>query len=92
MMLYCADLDAAAPRPGPGAVVGHDVEADDQRVLRRGQGQLHVALGDAADGRVQHADAHLLVVQLLQLLADGLDRAAEVGLEDDLQLGDLGLG
>ena len=81
------------PRPARSAsVVGHDVEADDHRVLGRGQGQLHVALGDAADAGVQHADADFLVLELLQLLADRLDRAAEVGLEDDLQLGDLGLG
>ena len=40
---------------------------------------------------VQDADADLLVLQLFQFLANGLDRAAEVGLEDDLQLGDLGL-
>ena len=59
---------------------------------RRGQGQPHVAFGDAADAGVQDADADFLVLQLLQFLADGLDGAAEVGLEDDLQLGDLGLG
>ena len=37
------------------------------------------------------ADADFVVLELFQFLADGLDGAAEVGLEDDLQLGDLGL-
>ena len=54
--------------------------------------QVHVALGDGADAGVQHAGADLLVVELLEFLADRLDRAAGLGLEDHLQLGDLGLG
>ncbi len=40
----------------------------------------------------QDADADFLVLELFELLADRLDGAAEVGLEDDLELGDLGLG
>ena len=71
-----ADLDAALFGELQGRVVGHDVEADDHRVLRRRQGQLHVAFGDAADGRVQNADAHFVVDELFQFLADGLDGAA----------------
>ena len=86
-----ADLDAALVGQGLGALVGHDVEADDERVLRRGPGQPDVVFRDAADGRFQDADADLRMYQLLQLLADGLDGAAGLGLEDDLQLGDLGL-
>src|SRR5207249_612764 len=74
-----------------GPVVGHGIEADDHRVLRRGQREPDVALGNMPDAGLQHAHAHFLVVQLFQLLADRLDRAAEVGLEDDLELGDLRL-
>ena len=57
-----------------------------------GQGQLHVADRDAADAGVQQPDADFLVLELLEFLADRFDRAAEVGLQDHLQLGDLGCG
>ena len=36
--------------------------------------------------------AHFLVDELLELLADRLDRAAGLGLQDDLEFGDLRLG
>jgi len=55
------------------AVVGHGIEPEDEGVVRRGQRQLHVAFGDAADARVQEADAHLVVVQFFEFFADGFD-------------------
>ena len=66
-----------------GLFVRHHVEADDDRV--RGVGQVDVGLGDAADRGLQHLDLHLGVLELGQLLADGLDRAADVGPQDDVQ-------
>jgi hypothetical protein len=62
-----------APRVGQmqGLVVGHHVEANDDRIFRRSECQLHVALGDRADAGVQHANAHFLVNQLFKFLANG---------------------
>ena len=57
-----------------------------------GVGQEDVALGDAADALVQDADRDLGVLELLQLLDQGLERALDVGLEDQVQALDLLLG
>ena len=84
-----SDLDPFFLGQSLGTVVGHDVETDDDGVYRRGQSELHIAFGDAADRRMEDADAHLVMLELFQLLADRLDRAAEVGFKDDFQLGDL---
>ena len=45
--VVAADLHALLLGQRAGLFVGHDVEADDDRV--RGVGQVHVGLGDAAD-------------------------------------------
>ena len=64
-----------------------DVEADDDRVRRRGQ--QHIGFGDRADAGVQHANLDLVVRQLLQRVRQHFGRAADVGLEDDVELLDL---
>ena len=46
---------------------------------------MDVGLGDAADRGLQDLDLDLGMLQLGQLLADGLDRAADVGPEDDVE-------
>ena len=71
---------ASAPRLG----VRPHVEADDHRV-RRG-GEHDVVLGDSARGRVDDGHAHLCVLDLLELGERGLDRAGDVGLEDDVEV------
>ena len=48
-------------------------------------GQVDVGLGDAAHRGLQNLDLHLGVLELRQLLADGLDRAAHVGPENDVE-------
>ena len=44
-----------------------------------------VGLGDAADRGLQDLDLHLGMFELAEFLLDGLDRAAHVGPEDDVQ-------
>ena len=46
---------------------------------------MDVGLGDAAHGGLQDLDLHLGMLELGELLADGLDRAADVGPQDDVQ-------
>jgi hypothetical protein len=62
---------SSASRRAP--LVGHGIEAHHQRVFRRRQCELHVVLGNAADAREQHADAHLLVGQFLQFLIASIE-------------------
>ena len=61
-----------------------DVEADDDRVRRRRQ--QHVGFGDRADARVQHANLDLVVRQFLKRVGQHFGRAADVGLQNDVQL------
>ena len=81
-----ADLDPLPLGELPCLGRRPDVEADHHRVRR--SGQVDVVLGDAADAGVDHVDAHLGVVDLLQLADDRLDGALHVALEDDVQVGD----
>src|SRR5580700_10696207 len=61
-----------------------DVEADDHRV--RGDGQVHVVLGDRADAAADHAQADFLAdIELEQRVLQGLDRAGHVALDDAQQ-------
>ena len=46
---------------------------------------MDVGLGHAAHRRLEDLDLHLGMLELAQLLADRLDRAADVGAEDDVQ-------
>ena len=58
----------------------------------RGVGQEDVALGDPADALEEDPDRDLGVLELLQLLGEGLERALDVGLEDQVEALDLLLG
>src|ERR671924_793066 len=79
-----ADLDAPALGERPRLRGGAHVEADDERV--RGRREVHVALADPADTLVDDIDAHLGVLDLLQLRDRGLDRALHVALEDEVEV------
>src|SRR6185369_9083320 len=78
------DLDLLALRQLARAHVGPHVEADDDRV--RGRGEQHVGLGDLAHGRADDAHRDLARRQLLQRLAQRLDRAVHVALDEHLEL------
>ena len=60
------------------------VEADDERV--RGRREVDVVLGDPTDAGVDDVDAHLGVLDLLELAEERLDRALDVALEDDVEI------
>src|SRR5205085_9788760 len=51
-----------------------------------GRRQQDVALGNRAYRRTQHADFDLVVGQLLQGIRQNFGRAADVGLEDDVEI------
>ena len=61
----------------------------DGRVRHRGE--VHVGLGDPADATVHERQAHLVVllVELAQRVGDRLERALHVGLEHEVERGDL---
>ena len=68
---------------------GPHVEADDDRV--GGRGQHHVGLVDAAGLRVDDVDRDLLLRDLGDLVLERLQRAGDIGLEDDVELLDVAL-
>ncbi len=84
-----ADLDALLL--GRAASVGEraDVEADDDRV--GGGGEHHVGLVDAAGGAADHVDGDLVLRKLRDLVLERLERARDVGLEQDVELVELAL-
>ena len=88
--VVAADLDLLLVGQRDGPVLGGDAEADDDRL--RGVGQEDVALGDPADALEEDADRDLGVLELLELLDQGLERALDVGLEDQVEALDLLLG
>ena len=79
-----ADVDALALRELPCLGVRTHVEADDECV--RSRGEHDVALGDRADALVDHVHAHLGVLDLRELGDRRLNRAADVALEDQVQI------
>src|SRR3954447_14348487 len=79
-----ADVDALGFRRPAGRVGDLCVEADDDRV--RGGRQHDVVVGDVAGALVEDVDPDLLLVELLEGVADGTERAGHVGLEDDPEL------
>ena len=81
-----ADVDALAVGECLGLGVRTDVEPDDDR--GRCGGQVDVGLDDRADARVDHADGDLVALDLLDLAERGLDRALDVGLDDQVELAD----
>ena len=78
-----ADIHLLLLGRGRGVAFRPHVEADDDRVRRRGQ--QHVAFVDGAHAGVDHADLDLVVGELLQGLGEHFGRAAHVGLDDDRQ-------
>src|ERR1700677_1846455 len=79
-----ADVPALALSQLAGPAGRPDVEADDHRV--RGDGQVHVVLGDRADAAADHAQADFLAdIELKQRVLQGLDRAGHVALDDEQQ-------
>jgi hypothetical protein len=81
------DLDALALGGLAGLADRPHVEADDDR-LRRG-GEHDVGLVDAADRVVQHVDLDLVLRELGDLVLERLGRAGDVGLEHEVELGEL---
>ena len=77
------DLDALALGELSRLCGRAHVEADDQRV--RGRREVDVVL-DPADALVDDADAHLGVLDLLQLGDRRLDRALHVALENEVRV------
>ena len=84
-----ADVDALALGGAAGVGQRPHVEADDDRV--GGRGQHHVGLVDAAGLRVDDVDRDLLLGDLGDLVLERLERAGDVGLEDDVELLDVAL-
>src|SRR3546814_4734872 len=76
-----ADVDAVALGDLARLLVGADVEADDERLGRSGQG--HVGLVDAAHAGVQQANPNLVGPELLQCGDDRLLRALHVRLRSE---------
>ncbi len=85
-----ADIDIVALGAFLGGLLGTDVEADDNSV--GGVCQHDVGLADGADCAVDNSDLDFLVGELFEGLADSLDGAVDVRLDDDGQLLHLALG
>src|SRR5690606_3139984 len=66
------------------------LEPDDDGV--RGRREHHVALVDGADAGVDDVHGHLLVRQLEERVGEGLDGAAHVALDDEVELVELAEG
>ena len=71
-----------------GTGIGAHVEAEDDGL--RGRGQIHVRFGDAADHAVNHLDLDLVGGKFLKRHGQRLDRALDVGLDDQVEY--LGIG
>src|SRR5690606_36783322 len=82
-----ADLDAFTFGQIGRLLRGPDVEAQDRRPGRLGQGD--VGLGDAAGARLDGAGADLAVADLVQRADDGFGGVLNVGLDEDRQYRDL---
>ena len=79
-----ADVHALALGEALGLGPRADVEADDDRL--RGRRQHDVGLVDGADARVDDPQAHLGLLDLLEGVHQGADRALDVALDDDVEL------
>src|SRR5262245_24917684 len=84
-----ANLDAAILGQGAGPFVRHYVEPDNDRVLRRREGQRYVAFRDAANADMKNTNANFFVMEFFELFANRLDRTAEIRFYNDLELRDL---
>ena len=85
-----ADVDAARLGQLARRRIGAGVEADDDRL--RGQRQVDVGFGDAADGGVHHLHLDFGGGQLLQGLHQRFLRTLHVGLDDQRQVLDFAFG
>ena len=86
-----ADVDALAVGGAAGVRQRPHVEADDDRF--GGRGQHHVGLVDATGLRVDDVDRDAFLRDFRELVLERLQRAGDVGLEDDVELLDVaGLG
>src|SRR4051812_43183986 len=83
------DLDALAVGDLAGLADRAHVEADDHGV--GGRGQHDVVLGDAADALADERHLDLLLRQPSDLVGKRLQRARDVGLDDQRQLGQVAL-
>ena len=79
-----ADLDALALGDLARVADGAHVEREDHAV--GGGGEHHVGLVDAADAAVDDVDLDLVLGQLRDLVLDRLERAGDVGLDDQAEL------
>ena len=79
-----ADIHAFAIGKGASLGARANVEADHERIRRRRK--VDVVLGDAADTRVDHVDAHLGVLDLSELAEQCLDGSLNIALEDDVEV------
>ena len=85
--LVGADLDVLLVGHLAGLAIGAHVEADDGGVGRGGQ--LDVVLGDAADAAAHEGQLDLVALELAQALGERLERAGDVGLDDQVERGRL---
>ena len=81
------DVDALALGGAASVGEGPHVEADHYRV--GGRGEHHVGLVDAAGLRVDDVDPDPLLRHLGELVLERLQRAGDIGLEDDVERLDL---
>src|SRR3954452_13171495 len=79
-----ADLDALPLAHRAGVADGPHVEADDDRVGRRGKHD--VGLVDAADAGADDVHRHLVLRQLGDLVLERLGGAGDVGLDEEVEL------
>ena len=84
-----ADVDALALAGAAGVGQRPHVEADDDRV--GGRGQHHVGLVDATGLGVDDVDRDPLLRDFGDLVLERLQRAGDIGLEDDVELLDVAL-
>src|SRR5262249_10772917 len=82
-----ADVDSLALGGAPRVGEGPHVEADDDRV--GGRREHHVGLVDAAGLGMDDVDPDLLLRDLGDLVLKRLQRAGDVGLDDDVELLDV---
>ena len=78
------NLDRVLVRKVSSLGVGSDVEADDDRAVGLGEGD--VGLRDATDSGVKELDGRTLDVDLVERPLDCLKRTVHIGLDDEVEL------
>ena len=89
MQSVAADIDSVALGILRRDRVGSDVEADDYRVGRVCKHDVGLVYG--ADAAVNNLNPDLVVRELFKALLNSLDRALNIGLDDDVELLELTL-